>query len=547
MRSSIIAVLFLAITTSATFADGPDKAGSNNGPPAGIAPVTIKLQTVLDNFDEAIGRQSHRSITEVETGTLSEYGMSGKFRDVYAGLHSGDDFKHTETVGPFTDSFGRYQGQRWRQNENGITNVLQDTVRADEEDESTFIDDTENPKNDVSMLGEVTSPIDAYVVQVAKKLFGDTYYSWLYFDVKTGFLDRVDIGGDDDRTVVTYDDYRTANGVAEPWHTHFSDNNPANATDERVTATTFGTTATNDDLSIPPTRQNFVQFPAGAAEVDMPSDISVSDLEYLNISFADPLVRITINGRGLDFLLNSTANDMEIDYSVAKQLGLSEYGPYETDGSLTYPTRAIVPSMSIGTLGLKNVNVTVTQMSDYENTGQKAVGVIGYDFLANAVVEIDYVHNVVKAYDPAQFIPPSDSQATPTNIDDGIPFVSAQIGQSDGDYFLLDTSAPATLLDPAFWQAHPADVQDQGVGRGYSGLFRGTSIKPTQLKTLIFGGVQFQEFVAYESTDGSADEGVENDGVLGYDFLQFFNVYFDYPQHMIYLELNDNFYKSKHH
>src|SRR5215472_10236626 len=138
-RMLLVLILFISSTTVA-WAEGVGRPGANDGPPLGISPVTIKLQSVLDANDAAVGRLVHRSITDVEVGTLSGYGLTGTYRDVYAGLHSGDDYFSTETLGPFTTRHGRYQNQRWRQNENGITNIMQDTVRADENDVRSFVD-----------------------------------------------------------------------------------------------------------------------------------------------------------------------------------------------------------------------------------------------------------------------------------------------------------------------------------------------------------------------------------------------------------------------
>jgi hypothetical protein len=196
---------------------------------------------------------------------------------------------------------------------------------------------------------------------------------------------------------------------------------------------------------------------------------------------------------------------------------------------------------------MSNVFVDLGHINEYEANGAKAVGSIGYDFLANAVVSIDYIHREVKAYDPVQFVPPADSVPTPTNIDDGIPFVSAQIGDSIGDYFLLDTTSPATQIFPEFWMAHPDAVKDQGAGKVLNAvIFQDPDVKATQLKALVFGGVSFEDFNAYEDKNVSAFEGLDEDGDIGYDFLRYFNVYFDYPQRQIFLEPNDNF-KNAHH
>ena len=547
INAIMVTILFFAGAAPA-LADDVGKAGASDGPPLGITPVTIKLQSVLDANDEAVGRQNHRSITDVEEGTIRAYGLAGKYRDVYSGLHYGDDYRSTQSFGPFSSSEGRLNGQRWHRDENGITNVAQDTVREDETDALSFTGETENPKNDVTLLGEVTSPVDAYVVQVKQK---NEAPFWSFFDKKTGLLDRVEVGYSDDRETITYDDYRLANGVREAWHTHISDKWPQDDFDRRINSDTYGVALSPADLAIPPSRTDFVTFPAGKPQVEIPSEVTTESLADYGLQglFSDPIIRVTINGRGVDMLLDSTETGIVLDNEVAREMGLTLYAPFDPDDKGNpYPTRTVVPSLTIGDLAMKNVIVKTQPYSDQEGS-HRLVGAVGYDFLANAVVEIDYTHHTIQAYDPVQFIPPADSVPTPVNVDDGIPFVSAQIGDSIGEHFMLDDTAPFTMLYPDFWQAHSADVKDQGAGRfeNYNVLGQDVQMRATQLKSLMFGGVRFEEWVAYEDTDTQDLEGVDVDGIIGCDFLQYFNVYFDYAQQQIYLEPNDLYKRSIQH
>jgi hypothetical protein len=55
------------------------------------------------------------------------------------------------------------------------------------------------------------------------------------------------------------------------------------------------------------------------------------------------------------------------------------------------------------------------------------------------------------------------------------------------------------------------------------------------------------EWIAYEATDAQDLEGVDIDGIIGCDSLQYFNVYFDYGHHAIYLEPNDAYRRAAHH
>lgn len=546
--AAILAATVAALACAGgAMADDVGKPGTPNGPPAGIQPVTVTLQAVLHMHDTAMGISAHPTVTDIEQGTITAYGLTGKYRDVYAGLRAGSDYASTETMGPFTSSEGRYHGQRWRRDENGVTDVMQDAQRAAAFVERGFTNEAEDTSNDVKLLGEVTSPVDAYVVQV--KVKGESP-SWGFYDKKTGLLDRLEIGDATDRSIIIYDDYRLSGGNREAWHTHYSDAHPENEYDRRITSDTYGAPLTDADLEIPSTRQDFVRLPAGKLEYDLPSDVRVQTEDY-GITWVDasPYIHVTINGRGLDMLLDSTESGMVLDDEVAKELGLTRYGPYdEDDKGSTYPTRSVIPSLSIGDIQMQDVAVSLRHLGDQTN-GKKVVGVIGYDLLANSVVELDYIHHVVKLFDPIQFVPPADSFASPVNIDDEIPFVDATIGNSSGDYFMLDDTQPFTVLFPDFYEAHPDDVVDQGQGRAQNFSFfsgKNSALKATQLKALYFGGTRFEEWIAYEATDTQDLEGVDIDGIIGCDFLQYFNVYFDYGHRSVYLEPNDAYRRAVH-
>jgi hypothetical protein len=144
---AVVVLVTLLIGAATVRADDSSKPVSPDGPPPGIVPVSIKLQTVLDANDAAVGRLAHKSITDVEQGTISAYGFIGTYKDVYAGLHSNDDFSATTTLGPFTSGRGRLHGQRWREEAS-----TSQTPCARTGDAPGFI--TENPKND-DALGEV--------------------------------------------------------------------------------------------------------------------------------------------------------------------------------------------------------------------------------------------------------------------------------------------------------------------------------------------------------------------------------------------------------
>jgi hypothetical protein len=138
----------------------------------------------------------------------------------------------------------------------------------------------------------------------------------------------------------------------------------------------------------------------------------------------------------------------------------------------------------------------------------------------------------------------------PAALDDRIPIVPAQVGKAMGDHFVLDTGAWAGVIFPRFAAVHPNDVADEGGGRRMHdydpfmkavGVGGETRLQPTELKSFSVGGVYFTDWIVYMMPDNSAQEAEDYDGLIGYDFLRYFSLVFDYQNSMIYLEPNNLF------
>jgi predicted aspartyl protease len=289
---------------------------------------------------------------------------------------------------------------------------------------------------------------------------------------------------------------------------------------------------------MPESNAKLVQFPAGKQSIKLPAQIVYGDI----------IVRVNIGDRGLDFILDSGSSGIAIDSDVARQLGLTRFGEsVETTAGSYIQTRAIVPDMRIGDIHLTNVMVDSLPFQSQENFSTKAVGLLGYDFIANAVLKIDYDHGTVEASLPDLFIPPAEGVACPAALDDGVPFIPVQIGNSTGDHFILDTGASDGVVFSTFADTHPDDLKDQGRGReisswvpfvysqGVGGLI---TMKTLEVQSLTVGALTFKDWLIFRTVANHAFEGEDTDGLIGYDFLKFFDVYLDYRQNMVYLVPN---------
>jgi predicted aspartyl protease len=426
-------------------------------------------------------------------------------------------------------------GAQWQQNENGVVSMLHNIHKQDQADSDALAKRKTTSKGDITLLGETSTPVRAYVVEIHPK---DGRHEWRFYEKATYLLIRMESVTSDGRVTDTYSDFRTIDGITEAWHRHSSDGYAQNDEDWMTTSDRLGATVKPEDVEIPQSNPELVQFPAGVRTVKLPAKIIDGDI----------VVRLTIAGRGLDFILDSGSSGIALDARTTRELGLQTLGQSVRTTAGTYvQSQALIPSLSIGDIRMKNVVVDSLPFSEDEAMGTKAVGLLGYDFIANAVLAVDYEHGSVEATVPGSFVPPADAFAVDALLDDGVPIVSVQVGEATGNHFIVDTGASRGMIFSSFASAHPTDIVDQGLGRqisqdepfmSFQGVGGNIKIRPVQVKSVHVGGVSFTDWLMFVSTGNRAFEGEDMDGILGYDFLKYFTVYFDYPDSHIYLMPN---------
>ena len=418
--------------------------------------------------------------------------------------------------GQYTTASGVYNGQGWNQDENGLVLLRSDFRRFVDPNNQALLH-PEDKAYGVRVLGLTTTQPQEYVIEVNPPGGSDQYR---YYDAKTFLVDRfVTFDADMHQHVTEFSDYRPVFGSIRPFHIHSYDGRPQNDT---VTDTISVQKAPPDSpaVSMPVSRRLF--------DLDKPMDIPAT------FGRSGIIVRVTINGRGLDFLLDSGASGLAIDPGVAHQLGLTTYGiSNQTIGGDVDISRTRVPQMQVGPLHLKDVTFSVVPLSRYED-GSRIVGILGCDFIASGVLGIDFQKSTVTIYPP-----PFDSRAIgayalPLQLDDGIPRVQASFEGVPG-FFLVDTGAMGTVAYQTYVEklSSSPPLLEQGLNLSAVG-----GVVPAQLKRLTdleFGGIHFGDaavFVPSSSTFNLSDY----DGILGRDVLSQYRLFFDYAKLQLYIK-----------
>ena len=500
----------------------PPTPAPNEQPPPGITPTDKTLAQVLQLLRSSYGKAKQPVKTSREVDAITAYGENGTATEIW----SGDDYVDTFALGPTVFMNGRYHGQKWSCNENGYTRLITGAHQEDQVSSLTLVQSITGSASDyVKLLGEVPKPT-AYVVDVHPP---GGRHEWLFIEKSTGRLVRKEAAELDARVAWTFDDFRTTNGITEPWHEHFNANYPDNNVDWTTTAIDYNSPIPAREFAIRPSRWP-VEFPEGVQSVRLPA----------RIEYGDIIVRLYIEGRGLDFQLDSGSDSIVIDNQVAAQLGLKTFGENtQTVAGKFQASNAIVPEMRVGDLTMHNLVVQTMPFNVDEDWSTKVVGLLGYDFLAGMVAKVDYVNGTVDAYNPASFsAPPGQSFELQMALDDSVPMVGARLGDDVGNHFIVDTGASDIIVFNEFTKAHPNALKFFTIKVGNktfeplqfsAGVGGWLLIRPATVDNFHFGGVGFQNFIVFGMYGAEAAfQGEDTDGLIGETFLQWFDLYFDY-------------------
>ena len=535
-------------------------------PPGGISPTSARLDEVVAAAQKADGFDRPFS-TSVREGRVTAWGLSGTFRSVV----SGDDFKWSVNLGPLSWQNGKNSGQLWRENENGLVILLHDARNGNETNAEALALYRRHPSAELKLLGETAGASAAYVVEVRPNA---GLLRWLFFDKKSYLLTRVEVPFLHERDVYTYSDFHKSASYMDAWHVHFSDGVTRNDLDYVTLSKRYNVELTQSETSIPLSNDKLIQFPPGLNVVNLPTDVmkmvgSNKILTYENSQHditmpgsmtstvsiqheSDPkiLIKLNINGKGYDFYLDTGAPGIYIDSDKLAKIGVTAFGPSTQSAFGNWvPGYTLIPEIRVGDIKMTNVIANVLPSWHAEpSPGTEIVGLVGYDFIANAVLTIDYEKGTVTATNPFLFVPPADGISLPATFDDGYAYIPVQIGQASSDHFILDTGSPNCFLFSSFTDAHPDDVKDQGAGVAVNHLYLPwfgweqvgggeLQVHATEVKSMTVGGILFNDWIMFRDLTKQSP-GDYSAGLIGYDFLKYFTVYLDYQHNQVFLVPN---------
>ena len=269
------------------------------------------------------------------------------------------------------------------------------------------------------------------------------------------------------------------------------------------------------------------------------------------------IVPVQVNGsETMSFVLDSGAGATVImDSRKTQSLALQSSSQITVSGVGTGPDPVanIVRDtrLTLGSLQLEGQSVVYLPLESVpffkEPDDVYFDGVIGAPFFSRFTVAIDYDRMQVTFSEPAAApdmeTPAGDWHAIPLEIQGGVPYLTAELTNADGELvavkLLADTGARgAVLLSHGTHQGLPLPTAYfETVSQGLSGDIAG---RMTMSDSLVLGNYPLEALPVNYALAGGEDESNSN-GLLGNEVLRRFNLIFDYHNERLLLSPNQLF------
>jgi PDZ domain/Aspartyl protease len=254
------------------------------------------------------------------------------------------------------------------------------------------------------------------------------------------------------------------------------------------------------------------------------------------------------NSRPLCFLL-STASTSVIDTRIAKELGL----PVHEDKSAATGSGiegGLISGVSLALPGVTTFNQTVAVLPlEFFSSimGQPIAGLIGYDFISQFVIEVDYAKRKMNVYAPATYRYSGTGDVLPIKFIDKSPFVAAKITMEgreavEGTFEFATESSGVLVVQRSFAEAHQLLKSVKGFRLGHVGGSEESMSRTLQgrVKNIQVGRFMINNpLVSFSQAEADKDA-TDGDGQIGGEVLRRFRLILDYSRQRIILEPNQH-------
>jgi predicted aspartyl protease len=282
------------------------------------------------------------------------------------------------------------------------------------------------------------------------------------------------------------------------------------------------------------------QFTSGDSALKIPLEIDNNII----------LMRVSVNNsKPLKFIFDTGATHSVIDSQRAAELGLKTEGQMRANATGGTVEASFIKSVSLGVPGAEVSTQTIVSFPFQRPPGFEFDGVIGYDFINQFVVEIDYQNKIMNLYSPRAFAYAGSGEVIPLILKGRrTPLVHTKIileGRAPVEARLeVDTGADGTFV------INSPFVKRQGLLAAISNTIQDSRNGAGGEQKLLVGrakAVQLGRFVIENPTIGlsqdteGAGASENNDGLIGGEIFRRFKVILDYSRKQMILEPNKSF------
>ena len=265
------------------------------------------------------------------------------------------------------------------------------------------------------------------------------------------------------------------------------------------------------------------------------------------------VVQVKVNGKGtLNMLIDTDTDPSAIDSATAKGLGLqvgTSGAPASGGGtgtSVVYPTK--LASIELGGISAKDVVAATIDLTKIgERIGKPVQGVLGFSFLKDRIVQIDYEHLKLRFFAVSPY-PRIDMTPNTVNTialsfrrEDGDVIVDSVFINNEKMRATLDTgsSGTFTLTPEAIAILNLADQAQDGKGGqsiGYNGTYEN---KSGVLKSVRLGRYSAESVPADFWLPNTGHDKKKYQVNIGNGFFQDFMMTFDFKNKIVVFERVD--------
>jgi predicted aspartyl protease len=250
------------------------------------------------------------------------------------------------------------------------------------------------------------------------------------------------------------------------------------------------------------------------------------------------VIEAFVNGAKGRFMLDSGASGIALNSDFADRArpkGLATQTSYGVNGEIR-TSLARADTIQVGPHILRNV--VVSTGVNVHGRREDFDGLLGFDFLAGALVDVDLAKQTMTIFDPAKYDVTAGGAVVLADLTGGSPAVPVTLDGRVKANMVLDTGDPmAVIASDKLYGPGKVTMRVEGYTNlaGAGGDSQDTAACGHS-SSIELGAIRYENvpicFAKNNAIFGS------DRGVIGLDFLKHFNLTFDYPNSKLYLTSN---------